>query len=94
MKVYILAIVLLVLSVNYSKAQVQISTSIQDTVVIKKAPEEIKKDSLKNETPNAVIKSNVNKDGIIEISKKEFDKIPPARQEMIRKDAHYKIIED
>jgi hypothetical protein len=27
-------------------------------------------------------------------TKKEFDKIPPVRQEMIKKDKNYKIIED
>jgi hypothetical protein len=36
----------------------------------------------------------VDKDGVIEISRKEFDKIPPARQELIKNNKNYKIIED
>jgi hypothetical protein len=51
-------------------------------------------DSLEKDKKNGTIYSKVNKDGVIEITKKEFDKIPAERQEAIRKDKNYKIIED
>lgn len=51
-------------------------------------------DTVYQKTPNAVIQTKVNNDGVIEITKKEFDKIPAERQELIKKDTHYKIIED
>lgn len=51
-------------------------------------------DSLARDKKNGTIYSTVNKDGVIEITKKEFDKIPAERQEILRKDKNYKIIED
>jgi len=51
-------------------------------------------DSLQNDKHNGTIYSKVNKDGIIEISKKEFDKIPAERQAVLQNDKNYKITED
>jgi hypothetical protein len=51
-------------------------------------------DSLERDKKNGTVYTKVNKDGVIEISKKDFDKIPAERQEALRKDKNYKIIED
>ena len=51
-------------------------------------------DSLAQDKKNGTVYSKVNQDGVIEITKKEFDKIPAERQEVLRKDKNYKIIED
>ncbi len=51
-------------------------------------------DSLARDKKNGTIYSKVNKDGVVEMTKKEFDKIPAERQEVLRKDKNYKIIED
>jgi hypothetical protein len=74
-------------------AQGNLNNQMIDSNAVKIAPAELITDSVNTNT-NSVIKSNVNKDGVIEITRKEFDKIPLVRQEMIRNDKHYKIIED
>jgi hypothetical protein len=51
-------------------------------------------DSLARDKKNGTIYTKVNKDGIIEITQKEFDKIPAERQEVMRKDPNYKIIDN
>lgn len=51
-------------------------------------------DSLQRDKQNGTIYTKVNKDGIIEITKKELAKLPADRQEALRKDKNYKIIED
>lgn len=51
-------------------------------------------DSLATDKKNGTIYSKVNKDGVIEITRKEFDKIPVERQDAILKDKNYKIIEE
>ncbi len=51
-------------------------------------------DSIYFESANGVIRSNVNKDGVIEISKSDFQKIPADRQEALKKDKNYKIVEE
>jgi hypothetical protein len=57
------------------------------------APNKAEQDSLARDKKNGTIYSSVNKEGVIEISKKDFDKIPAERQEVLRKDKNYKIIE-
>ncbi len=58
------------------------------------APDKAEQDSIARDKVNGTIYTKVNKDGLIEITKKEFDKIPAERQEVLRKDKNYKIIED
>ncbi len=58
------------------------------------APDKAEQDSIARDKVNGTIYTKVNKDGLIEITKKEFDTIPAERQEVLRKDKNYKIIED
>ena len=56
-------------------------------------PSKAELDSLERDKKNGTIYTKVNKDGVIEILKKDFEKIPAERQEIIRKDKNYKIVE-
>lgn len=93
MKGIVLLAFVIVVNLHFAQAQNQNNTPAGDSAVVNMQVPEIKSDSIKN-LPNAVIQTNVNKDGVIEITRKEFNKIPPVRQEMILKDKNYKIIED
>lgn len=72
---------------NFALAQSNSAIEPQDTTALMV-------DSVQTVNKNAVIQSTVNKDGVIEITRKEFDKIPPVRQELIKKDKNFKIIEN
>jgi hypothetical protein len=84
---------LVVLSAFQAHGQSQNSTPASNPVQPENQVTEIAADSTQK-APQAVIQSNVNKDGVIEISRKEFDKIPPARQELMKNNKNYKIVED
>lgn len=84
---------LFALRIGFCHAQNQNITQLPDSNAAKLQITENKSDSVKV-LPNAVIQSNVNKDGVIEIKRSEFNKIPLVRQEMMLKDKNYKIIED
>ncbi|HRG59880.1 MAG TPA: hypothetical protein PK323_13065 [Bacteroidia bacterium] len=93
MKGIVLLVFVIAVNFHFTQAQNQNNAHTNDSIVVNMQVPEIKSDSVKN-IPNAVIQTNVNKDGVIEITRKEFNKIPPVRQEMILKDKNYKIIED
>jgi hypothetical protein len=94
MKALIILIITVLFTHKYSSAQTQNSINQSDSTKTNIQNNEAEKIAAETKQPNAVIKTNVDKDGVIEITKKEFDKIPPVRQEMIKKDKNYKIIED
>ena len=62
--------------------------------IAKPASNKAIQDSLQRDKQNGTIYTKVNKDGIIEITEKELAKLPADRQEALRKDKNYKIIED
>jgi len=93
MKLYSLVIGLVAFSVVEVYGQSQSVAPASTTVPHENQSTVTPADSAQK-APEPVIKSNVDKDGVIEISRKEFDKIPPARQELIKNNKNYKIIED
>jgi high-affinity K+ transport system ATPase subunit B len=94
MKALIILILTVLFTHKYSSAQTQNSNNQSDSTKATILITEAEKTDVETKQPNAVIQTNVNKDGVIEITKKEFDKIPFERQEMIKKDKNYKVIED
>jgi hypothetical protein len=84
---------LVAFNVFQTQGQTQNSAPASTPVQPENQVTEIPADSTQK-APQAVIQSNVNKDGVIEISRKEFDKIPPARQELMKNNKNHKIVED
>lgn len=93
MKLIISTIFSFILGLSAVKAQ-QNNTQTSNKSIEVPAISKAEQDSLDRDKKNGTIYTKVNKDGIIEITKKEFDKIPVERQEVLRKDKNYKIIED
>lgn len=93
MKLIISTIFSFILGLSAVNAQ-QNNTQTPNKSIEVPAISKAEQDSLDRDKKNGTIYSKVNKDGVIEISKKEFDKIPADRQEILRKDKNYKIIED
>jgi hypothetical protein len=93
MKLIISTIFSFILGLSAVFAQ-QNNTQAQDKITKVPALNKAEQDSLARDKKNGTIYSSVNKEGVIEISKKEFAKIPAERQEVLRKDKNYKIIED
>jgi hypothetical protein len=93
MKLIISTIFSFILGLSAVKAQ-QNNTQTSKKSIEVPAISKAEQDSLDRDKKNGTIYTKVNKDGIIEITKKEFDKIPVERQEVLRKDKNYKIIED
>ncbi len=92
MKLLMSTIFSFILGLSAVKAQQNNTQTLQKTSQVP-ALNKAEQDSLERDKKNGTIYSKVNKDGVIEISKKDFDKIPAERQEVIRKDKNYKIIE-
>jgi hypothetical protein len=93
MKLIISTIFSFILGLSAVKAQQNNTLTSKKSIEVP-AISKAEQDSLDRDKKNGTIYTKVNKDGIIEITKKEFDKIPVERQEVLRKDKNYKIIED
>ncbi len=93
MKLIISTIFSLILGISAVNAQQNNTKTPQKTNPVP-AVSKAEQDSIARDKVNGTIYSKVNKDGVIEITKKEFDKIPAERQEVLRKDKNYKITED
>ena len=92
MKLTIYTVFSFILGLSSVKAQQNnIQTPSKKNAVV--APSKAEQDSLERDKKNGTIYTKVNKDGVIEILKKDFEKIPAERQEIIRKDKNYKIVE-
>lgn len=83
-----------IFSMGLSYANAQQSNSPKQAAIAIPALNKAEQDSLERDKKNGTIYSKVNKDGVIEITRKEFDKIPAERQAVLRNDKNYKIIED
>jgi hypothetical protein len=92
MKLTIFTIFTFILGLSSVKAQ-QNNTQTPSKKNAVVAPSKAEQDSLERDKKNVTIYTKVNKDGVIEIFKKDFEKIPAERQEIIRKDKNYKIVE-
>jgi hypothetical protein len=92
MKLTIFTIFTFILGLSSVKAQ-QNNTQTPSKKNAVVAPSKAEQDSLERDKKNGTIYTKVNKDGVIEIFKKDFEKIPAERQEIIRKDKNYKIVE-
>jgi hypothetical protein len=92
MKLTIFTIFTFILGLSCVKAQ-QNNTQTPSKKNAVVAPSKAEQDSLERDKKNGTIYTKVNKDGVIEIFKKDFEKIPAERQEIIRKDKNYKIVE-
>lgn len=79
---------------GFSVAKAQQNNTQNQASNIGPVVNQAEQDSLARDKNNGTIYTKVNKDGVIEITKKEFDKIPADRQEILKKDKNFKIVED
>ena len=93
MKLIISTIFSFILGLSAVNAQQNNAQTPQTTNPVP-AVSKAEQDSLERDKKNGTIYSKVNKDGVVEMTKKEFAKIPAERQEVLRKDKNFKIIED
>lgn len=93
MKLFLCTILSFILSLSAVRAQ-QVNTQTTPKANTVPALSKAEQDSIDRDKKNGTVYTKVNKDGVIEIKKKDFDKIPVERQEALRKDKNYKIIED